>query len=253
MATIAENKVYYENYDWRYTGEQWSSRWRGSDVQWYGTILPRIHSFLPTTTILEIGCGHGRLSRFLEPYCERLILVDITKNCIDGCAKIFKANPKVDCVLGDGLGLGDLDDASVDFIFSFFSLVHADEITLRGYLSAIAQKMSANGAAFIHHSNAGACVSGDPNEDAVLHDYRDTGVSASTVAELADRAGLACRSQEMLGWETDQLLTDCFSVLVKPGSRWARSNTVICNWDFPFEVEKLGELAEIYGANGYAR
>jgi hypothetical protein len=159
----------------------------------------------------------------------------------------------VNCVLGDGVSLGDVHDASVDFIFSFFSLVHADETTMRCYLSEMARKMTANGVAFIHHSNAGACLSGDPREDALLHDYRDTGVSAGTVADLAEEAGLACRGQEMFGWDTDQLLTDCFSVLVRPGSRWAKSNTVICNWEFPFEVEKLGQLAEIYGANGYAR
>jgi SAM-dependent methyltransferase len=253
MATIAENKAYYDNYDWRYTGEQWASRWGGSDIQWYGTILPRIQLFLPAATIVEIGCGHGRLSRFLEPYCERLILIDMTESCVNGCARLFKTNPRVTCVLGDGISLGSVDDASIDLVFSFFSLVHADVITLRCYLLDISRKLRANGVAFIHHSNAGACVSGDPSEDAVLHDYRDASVSADMVAELARAAGLACRSQELFGWETDQLLTDCFSVVVRPGSRWAKANTVIPNWDFSFEVEKLGQLAEIYGAHGYAR
>jgi SAM-dependent methyltransferase len=253
MATIKENKAYYDNYDWRYTGEQWASRWGGTDVQWYGTILPRIHLFLPAPTILEIGCGHGRLSRFLEPYCDRLVLVDITESCVNGCAKFFKANSKVACVLGDGISLGGVEDANVDFIFSFFSLVHADEATMRCYLFEIAKKMSGNGVAFIHHSNAGACLSGDPREETLLHNYRDAGVSSGQIAECAEEVGLACRGQELFGWDTDQLLTDCFSVLAKPGSRWARSNTVVCNWEFPFEVERLGQLAEIYGANGYAR
>ena len=253
MATITENKAYYDNYDWRYTGEQWASRWRGTDVQWYGTILPRLHLYLPAATIVEIGCGHGRLSRFLEPYCDRLVLVDMTESCVNGCAKLFGTDPRVSCVLGDGLSLGGVADASVDLVFSFFSLVHADAATLRCYLHEMARTLSANGVVFIHHSNAGACVSGNPAEDAGLHDYRDANVSAQTVAELAQAAGLACRSQELFGWETDQLLTDCFSVVVRPGSRRAMPNTVIQNWDFPFEVEKLGQLAEIYGAHGYAR
>jgi len=252
MATIAENKVYYDNYDWRYTGEQWASRWGGTDVQWYGTILPRIHLFLPAATIVEIGCGHGRLSRFLEPYCDRLVLVDITESCVSGCAKLFETNPRVSCVLGDGISVGAAA-ANIDLVFSFFSLVHADATTLRCYLLDMASTLSTNGVAFIHHSNAGACVSGDPADDAVLHDYRDAGVSAEIVAELAQAAGLACRSQELFGWDTDQLLTDCFSVLVRPDSRWAKANTIIPNWDFPFEVERLGRLAEIYGAHGYAR
>ena len=253
MGTLAENKTYYANYDWRYTGEQWASRWRGTDVQWYGTILPRIHLFLPAATILEIGCGHGRLSRFLEPYCRRLILVDITERCVNGCTKLFKDNAKVNCVLGDGTSLGDAGDAEVDFIFSFFSLVHADTATMRCYLFEIAKKMSGDGVAFIHHSNAGACLSGNPREDALLHDYRDAGVSADAIEACAEEVGLTCRGQELFGWDTDQLLTDCFSVLVKPGSRWSKPNAVVCNWGFLSEVESLGQLSQIYGANGYAR
>jgi hypothetical protein len=112
--------------------------------------------------------------------------------------------------------------------------------------------LTADGAAFLHHSNAAACVSGDAHEDALLHDYRDAGVSGGTVAACAAEAGLCCRSQELFGWDSDQLLTDCFSVLVRPGSRWAQSTKVIRNRDFPSEVRRLGELAEIYGLHGYA-
>ncbi len=252
MGTLADNKAYYDNYDWSHAGEQWASRWRGTDVQWYGTILPRIHMFLPARTVLEIGCGHGRLSRFLEPHCGRLILVDMTAQCVEGCMKLFGHHPQVDCLRGDGAGLAGVEGSSVDLVFSFFSLVHADEPTMRGYLAEIARTLTADGAAFLHHSNAAACLSGDAHEDALLHDYRDAGVSGGTVAACAAEAGLCCRSQELFGWDSDQLLTDCFSVLVRPGSRWAQSTKVIRNRDFPSEVRRLGELAEIYGLHGYA-
>jgi SAM-dependent methyltransferase len=253
MGSLAENKAYYDNYDWTLTGEQWASRWRGTDVQWYGTILPRIHIFLPAPTILELGCGHGRLSRFLEPLCGRLVLVDMTKACIEGCRRLFRDKPSVDCLLGDGMSLAGIEDATVDFIFSFFSLVHADEATMRGYLLEVARALNSTGGAFVHHSNAGACLGGDPREDARLHDYRDAGVSAATIEARAEEVGLICRGQELFGWDTDQLPTDCFSVLVKPGSLWAKSNKIIHNRDFCSEVERLGQLAEIYGAYGYAR
>lgn len=253
MGTIADNKVYYDNYDWRHSGELWASRWGGSDVQWYGTILPRIHVFLPATTILEVGAGHGRLAQFLEPYCERLIVVDMTEGCVDACRKRFAGNPKVECVLNDGTSLGLVEPGFIDFIFSFFSLVHADEATMRSYMFEMAKKLSPNGVAFIHHSNAAACRDVEAVDAAVLHDYRDTSVSADVVARLAEDAGLTCCSQELFGWETDQMLTDCFSVLAKPSSRVGKPpNTVICNWDFAFEVYKLGQLSEIYGASGHA-
>ncbi|MGH9893427.1 MAG: hypothetical protein ACREA0_15845, partial [bacterium] len=106
---------------------------------------------------------------------------------------------------------------------------------------------------FIHHSNAAACTDVDAQDHAALSDYRDTSVSAEIVAELAKEAGLMCRSQELFGWETDKLLTDCFSVLTTPCSRVGKPpNTIIRNLDFPFEAEKLGQLSEAYGASGRA-
>lgn len=247
MGTIKENKLYYDNYDWLHTGEQWAGRWGGSDVQWYGTILQRIHAFLPVATALEIGAGHGRLAGYLEHHCDHLVLVDMTKDCIDACTKRFAGNRKVTCVHNDGLGLSSVEDESIDFVFSFFSLVHADDATLRSYLVSIAEKLSRDGVAFIHHSNAGTCLSGGEAEDARLHDYRDTTVSADIMAKLTKEVGLTCRSQELFGWETAKLLTDCFTVFTRPGSKFEKPNRVVCNWDFPFEVEKLNQLAEAYG------
>ncbi len=252
MGTIEDNKIYYDNYDWQHSGEQWASRWGGTDVQWYGTILPRIHGFLPAATILEIGAGHGRLAQFLEPYCDRLFVVDMTECCVEACRKRFAGNPKVECVQNDGQSLKWVEDGSIDFIFSFFSLVHADNTTMRSYLFEMAEKLCPNGVAFIHHSNAAACTNVDATDDVALNDYRDTSVCADIVAKLAQEAGLTCRSQELFAWETDKLLTDCFSVLRKPCSGLEKPNTVICNWDFPFETEKLAQLSEAYGASGYA-
>lgn len=252
MGTIEDNKVYYDNYDWRHTGEQWASRWGGTDVQWFGTILPRIHVFVPTATILEIGAGHGRLAEFLVPHCDRLFVVDMTECCVDACRKRFAGNPKVECLHSDGLSLGRIEAGSIDFMFSFFSLVHADYTTMRSYMFDIAEKLRPSGVAFIHHSNAAACLNANAADDAALSDYRDTSVSAEIVADLAKEAGLTCRSQEIFGWETDKLLTDCFTVLARPRSGLEKPNTVIRNWDFPFEAEKLGQLSEAYGASGYA-
>lgn len=247
MGTIDDNKHFYDNYDWQHGGEEWASRWGGSDVQWYGTILSRIHTFLPAPTILEIGAGHGRLSRYLAGYCERLILVDMTEACVASCRRRFADDPKVVCLRTDGRSLAGLEASSVDFAFSFFSLVHADDATLGAYLEAIARTLSRDGVAFLHHSNAASCASDDPDDNEVLHDYRDITVSAAAIGRRAETVGLRCRSQELFGWDTARVLTDCFSVLTRPDSRFAKANTVICNWDFPFEVEKLNQLADAYG------
>ena len=37
-----------------------------ADAQWYGSLLPRIHRFLPTGQVLEIACGYGRWTQYLK-------------------------------------------------------------------------------------------------------------------------------------------------------------------------------------------
>lgn len=56
MPTVEQNKIQWgDSYDWNEGGEEWSTEWGTSHMQWYGTILPRIHAFLPADTILEIA------------------------------------------------------------------------------------------------------------------------------------------------------------------------------------------------------
>src|SRR5438874_933751 len=97
MATIASNKAYWDGkYEWRDGGDEWSRPWGGVRLQWYGTLLPRIHSFVPTGTILEIGCGYGRWTQFLKDLCDRLLVVDLSERCIAACRTRFSAAEHVE-------------------------------------------------------------------------------------------------------------------------------------------------------------
>ncbi len=56
VPTLEENFQTFEvRYDWPQQGEEWSAAWGSAEAQWYGTIFPRIHAFVPTGTILEIA------------------------------------------------------------------------------------------------------------------------------------------------------------------------------------------------------
>src|SRR6266511_5905235 len=54
-----------------------------------GSILPRVHAFVPVGTVLEFAPGFGRWTRFLGPLCDRMVLVDFSERCIDGCRERF--------------------------------------------------------------------------------------------------------------------------------------------------------------------
>jgi hypothetical protein len=61
MPTIEQNQAAWnQNPNWKNAGDEWSVGWGGVDNEWWRTIFPRIHQFVPTGTILEIAPGFGR-------------------------------------------------------------------------------------------------------------------------------------------------------------------------------------------------
>jgi hypothetical protein len=110
-----------------------------------GSILPRISAFVPTDTILEIAPRYGRWTVFLKDLCKRLIIVDLSERCIDRCQKRFADCGDISYFVNDGRSLEMVVDGSVDFIFSFDSLVHAEDTVLNAYVGEFAKKLRPNG------------------------------------------------------------------------------------------------------------
>jgi hypothetical protein len=155
-------------------------------------------------------------------------------------------------------------DRAVDFIFSFDSLVHAEEPILKAYVGEIAKKLRPNGAAFLHHSNAGEYIhragvqsrlSRHPKMLRLLKrlgvwddvdQWRAPGVTAEKMAMLAQEHNLQCVSQELVTWGTRFALIDCLSTLVPPGSQWSRERRILRNRGFGLEAMRLSELSRLY-------
>ena len=247
MPDLDDLKAYYATFEWRTTEAAWGDRWGGTDMQWYGTILPRVHAFLPASNVLEIGPGQGRLSRYLRPHCERLYLADMTPHAVEACQTLFSRDRGVNAILVDGASLAAVSENRFDFVISVFSLVHADAATMQALIRDLATLLSPDGVAFIHHSNAGACLTGNAQQDGQLDYYRSTSTSAETVRQASREAGLSCCSQELLGWETPSALTDCFSIIVRRYSMWDHPYRCIRNGGFVDEVIKIKELSMLYG------
>ena len=156
MATIEENKQSWGvNYEWDKQGDEWSSAWGGPEAQWFGTIFPRIHSFIPASSVLEIAPGYGRWTNYLKDHCTCLVCVDLAEKCIKACKQRFVSDSHITFYVNDGKSLSMIKNKSVDFVFSFDSLVHADPEIIEVYLNQLAEKLTDNGIGFIHHSNMG--------------------------------------------------------------------------------------------------
>jgi hypothetical protein len=256
MPTIDQNiKAWNESYKWVEQGDEWSRAWGGPSSQWFGTILPRLKSFVPAQTILEIAPGFGRWTQFLRMLCNDLVVVDISAKCIEACQRRFATDPRIQYHVNDGRSLSMIADDSIDVAFTFDSLVHVEADVLLAYVEQLARKITADGVAFIHHSNMGEYVdrsSGQLLPQIKNPHWRALSVSAETVRQACEATGVVCLSQETINWGGNELI-DAITVLARPNSRWAGEMVTMRNSDFNGEVRYVRRLAQLYDWGSLAR
>jgi SAM-dependent methyltransferase len=262
VPTAEWNLRTWAKYDWAKQGEEWSEAWGGSEAQWFGAILPRIHAYVPAGTILEIAPGFGRWTHYLRNWCERLIVVDLADNCINACRQRFASDARITYHVNDGRSLEMIPDRSIDFTFSFDSLVHADADVLQAYLHQLARKLTPNGVGFFHHSNIGEYQRSFALFDRLPPEWRrrllvwglvdathnrSFTVTSAVFAMSCAQAGLHCVSQEIVNWGTRRMI-DCFSVFTLKTSALARPNEIVRNPDFMKDAQAIRRLSSLYTA-----
>lgn len=247
MPSVLENKEKWSTYHWDHRGESWSSRWGGSEPLWFGTLLPRLHAHFPAGRILEIAPGFGRMTQYLIRYTGDYIGIDVTPRCVAHCRVRFDRDAHARFFVNDGLDLGTIEDDSVDFVFSWDSLVHAEHDVLEGYLAELGRKLKPGGAGFIHHSNLGAYRLPGGELPIPNPHWRASTMTAELFRQYCAAAGLRCVTQEVLSWAQEPVLNDCFSYFVRDASPCDTPTHVVERPDFFLtEVPRLFELQTIY-------
>jgi SAM-dependent methyltransferase len=227
MSNVEFNAGFWGNhYDWSGRGEEWSEGWGGSRAQWLGSIYPRISLFLPARSVLEIAPGYGRWTQYLLSACTRYQGVDLAQKCIEACRERFSTDTKATFYKNDGKSLGFAETGSVDFLFSFDSLVHATADVMAAYVPEILRVLSRTGVAFIHHSNWLEVGGSLENTGG-----RGIDVSADLVSLMIHDAGGRVLIQEKINWSHAEC-TDCLTLFGWPG---AAEPELIENHDFILE------------------
>jgi SAM-dependent methyltransferase len=222
MATVTQNKLFWDvEYRWPEAGDEWSEPWGSPQAQWFGSLLPRIFPFLGGR-ILEIASGHGRWTEFLAAHSESLVAIDVASSCVEHCRRRFAGRAHLEFHVNDGLTFPMVADHSIDFAFSFDSLVHAESEVISSYFEQLARVLKPGAAAFLHHSNLGGVrasvwhrmkrrISGRPED----RHWRAASMSAALARQFAQRVGMSCLQQELVPWGTSgPLLIDCLTTLV---------------------------------------
>ena len=158
--------------------------------------------------VLEIGPGMGRWTQRLLRHAHSLDVVDISQKALEGLEEkvLSKLLPLdrslVKVHLGSGTNL-PVGDSCIDFVFSFDSLVHADQDCLDAYLLECYRILVETGVGIIHHANHG------PGH------WRGN-ATAEGVLLGCESAGLHCYVQEITPWVHEQHAPlDCITLFGK--------------------------------------
>jgi SAM-dependent methyltransferase len=241
MPEIEWNARFWDgDYDWTKRGEEWSVEYGGSEPQWFGSLYPRLHRFLPARAILEIAPGFGRWTRFLLPMCQQYMGIDLSGQCVESCKSSFGNVGHAQFLKNDGMSLDAAPDNTFDLVFSFDSLVHADAGVLDSYVPQILRKLAPRGIAFVHHSNAAAF----PLVEEVPHG-RSASVSAESVASAVCGAGGNVLVQEITTCAGDGMI-DCLSLFCRRERGSETAAVRIWNPKFGVEAEIIGAMQAPY-------
>jgi predicted O-methyltransferase YrrM len=232
------SNLWDRDYDWSQAGEEWSAPWGDSEAQWFGSLYPRLHKLLPSNSILEIGPGFGRWTRFLLLVCNRYVGVDLSQSCIDACQDRFAKASHARFVRNDGKTLPSI--GRFDLVFSFDSLVHADFGVMRSYIPQIISLLTVDGIAFLHHSNEAAVGVKAP------HGYRAEDVSADLVADIVHGYGGHIILQETINWNAMLKDVDTDAITVFGVGKSKSSPRRIRNLRFLDEAAIIAEMQRPY-------
>ena len=246
------------DYEWIAAGEEWSEPWGGSAPQWFGSLLPRIHGFLPADTILEIASGFGRWSYYLKDHCRHLHLLDPAAECIEACRRRFAAEPNLSFYVNDTCSLNMIPSGSIDFAFSFDSMVHVHREIVEAYLAELADKLTKDGVGFIHHSNLGEYAFSFGQRlsrrarmlvrkgKAIGSDHqRSADMTAEQFRLYCEKHGLKCLCQELVNWRGRRLI-DCFSIIARHDSKWKAAPRPLRNFNFMREAQLIRSRSQYY-------
>ena len=107
----------------------------------------------PQDTVLEIGCGAGRIGASLAPHCRRWIGSDISSKMLGYAAQNLANQTNVEFVELTGCNLSMIEEGSIDKAYCCTVFMHLDEWDRYRYVSEIFRSLRPGGKAYVDNIN----------------------------------------------------------------------------------------------------
>ena len=104
-------------------------------------------------TVMEIGCGAGRIARHLAPHVKQWIGGDVSKNMLAHAAEALAGVPNVSFIELAGSDLRAVPDNSLDAIYCTVVFMHLDEWDRYRYVREMIRVLKVGGRVYIDNYN----------------------------------------------------------------------------------------------------
>lgn len=122
----ARKNAYFYIASWKQAWDE-ESFLRSGEEDYLGLVEPAIKRLGFATSgksMLELGCGAGRMTRSFARRFERVIAFDVSPEMIERGRRTHAALSGVTWLLGNGTNLMAIPSSSADFVFSYLVLQH---------------------------------------------------------------------------------------------------------------------------------
>jgi SAM-dependent methyltransferase len=107
----------------------------------------------PADNVLEIGCGAGRVGRFLAPHCRQWTGGDVSQNMLRFATESLADLPNVSTALLNGYDLTGIADGSQDVVYCTGVFMHLDEWERYRYVKDARRVLRPGGRLYIDNFN----------------------------------------------------------------------------------------------------
>jgi ubiquinone/menaquinone biosynthesis C-methylase UbiE len=107
----------------------------------------------PELIVMDLGCGIGRVDRYLASSCKALYGVDVSDRMLAIARKRLDGIPNVVLHRNNGRDLSDFSNGMFDFVFALLVMHHLDKTDAKTYLKEIHRVLKIGGTFYVQFPN----------------------------------------------------------------------------------------------------
>ncbi len=107
----------------------------------------------PDKVVLDLGCGIGRIAGFVAPHAGQLVAVDLSERMLQLARQNLAAFPNVHYLQSSANSISEVDDQSIDLVYSVLVLQHLEREDAFSMMREIRRVLRPGGRAYLNFPN----------------------------------------------------------------------------------------------------